>query len=121
MAADHTFSITINFEQIYIWIPMGGVHFLVEFSPFKRKPFSLIFGIRNNKFEDFIKHHTHLCLLSFFLTAPGKWKIRTNCRLRVSYTNGISGIVFASAMCTTLCRNHSIRTLKDRNCTWSRR
>ena len=45
---------------------MGGVHFLVEFSPFKRKPFSLIFGIRNNKFEDFIKHHTHLCLLSFF-------------------------------------------------------
>ena len=100
---------------------MGGVHFLVEFSPFKRKPFSLIFGIRKNKFEDFIKHHTHLCLLSFFLTAPGKWKIRTNCRLRVSYTNGIPGIVFASAMCATLCRNHSIRTLKDRNCTWSRR
>ena len=36
MAADHTFPITINFEQIYIWIPMGEVYFLVEFSAFKR-------------------------------------------------------------------------------------
>ena len=35
----------------------------------------------------------HLCLLSFHLTSPGKWKTRTNCRLRFLHKIGISGIV----------------------------
>ena len=35
----------------------------------------------------------HLCLLSFRLTSPGKWKTRTNCRLRFLHKIGISGIV----------------------------
>ena len=127
MAADHTFPITINFEQIYIYgYLMGEVYFLVEFSPFERNlnfhlNVFLIFGVQNNKFEDFIKQYTHLCLLSFFLTAPGKWKTRTNCRLRFLHTNGISGIVFANTVCATLCRSHSISKLKDRNRTWSKR
>ena len=35
-----------------MWIPMGAGRL-----PFKRKLLSLIFGIRNNEFEDFITHH----------------------------------------------------------------
>lgn len=51
--------------------------FLVEFSAFERNlnfhlNVSLIFGVRNNEFEDFIKHHTHLCPLSFFSNCSRK-------------------------------------------------
>ena len=36
---------------------------------------------------------SHDLFLSFRLTSPGKWKTRTNCRLRFLHKIGISGIV----------------------------
>ena len=40
----------------YLW-ELGEVYFKVEFSPFKRRPLSLTFGIRNKNFKNFVEHH----------------------------------------------------------------
>mgnify|MGYP006862616566 CR=1 FL=1 len=57
----------------------------------------------------------HLCRLSFCLTVPGKWKTVIGSSFEFLFQDwGVSGIVSASAISTSFCRNHFVYSLMYR-------